>query len=60
MDLEIKGKTLTITAKIDEFVSKSGKSLMLYSTRGNLNTGVEYKGEKVIAGINIYIPHKEE
>lgn len=60
MELVIKGKTLTITANIDEFVSKSGKSRMLYSTRGNLNTGVQYKGESVIAGINIYIPNKDE
>ncbi len=57
MELTIneKAKTVTITLPLATFTSKSGKSLMLASTRGNIDAGVEFKGKAVIGSVNVYV-----
>lgn len=54
--IEKRGKEdwLVIEAKIDESVSKSGKSLLLVSSGGNLATAAQHKGKPVIVGLNAY------
>lgn len=39
--------------------SKSGKTLVVGSTRGNVETGVEYNGGELILGCNLYIRNEE-
>lgn len=57
MKVEIKGKDLVITIPFSENPepSKSGKSLVVASTKGNLETNVKVKGMNVIIGLNAYI-----
>lgn len=50
-------KTLTMVAPIDPIVSNSEKSILLVTTGGNMKTGVKYKGQEIVAGINIYVPN---
>tara|TARA_R100000049_G_C1854727_1_gene20556 strand:+ start:236 stop:448 length:213 start_codon:yes stop_codon:yes gene_type:complete len=49
--------TLTVTIPIDDppRPSASGKTLVLASTRGNLNTGVQIQGKDIIVGLNAYL-----
>lgn len=35
--------------------SKSGKTLVVASTRGNFKSGVEYEGKEIIVGLNAYV-----
>lgn len=60
MQAEIKGKNLVITVPLGEpTASKSGKTLVVSSSRGNQETTaqIEYKGQKrnVTVGLNAYI-----
>ena len=57
MDVTIKNGKLTIVADIDEKpeASASGKSLVLFSTRGNMVTNAQHGGKPVIVGLNVYI-----
>ena len=54
--VEVKGDLIIITAKIPKSPakSKSGKSLLLASTNGNLNTGQKVNGKDLIVGLNAY------
>lgn len=36
--------------------SKSGKTLVLASTRGNAVSGERYDGKPVVVGVNAYVP----
>ena len=49
------GKKLTITIEIDPHASKSGKSLVIASTGGNLATECKYEGKPVVVGLNAYV-----
>ena len=51
-------KTFTIKAKVQKEDSKSGKSDILVSSKGNKKTGIMYEGKEVIIGLNMYIPKK--
>lgn len=57
MDVKIEDGYIVIRAKIDEppKPSASGKSLVLSSTRGNINTGVEWDGKPIVIGFNAYV-----
>ena len=55
MTVTIEGNTLTIKAPISEQTSKSGKSLLLATSNGNLVTTASYKGQSVVVGLNAYI-----
>ena len=61
MDVTIDKKkgVITITMPLNKKPqpSKSGKSLVLFSTSGNKPTNVTYDDQTVIAGINLYIPN---
>ncbi len=62
-DLDVKLETVgkdvfaVIRAKIPKKPpeSKSGKSKLLATSNGNLNTGLKYEGSDVILGLNLYI-----
>ena len=52
---------LTITLPVEARKSASGKTLVIASTRGNIRTGLEYKGEQVFLGVNAYVfPEADE
>lgn len=55
-----KTRKLVIEADIDEVLSpsKSGKTLLLATSNGNLRTDQTYNGEPVTVGLNVYIPNK--
>ena len=57
MQASIKDGVLTITidtAKKPE-PSKSGRSLIVASTRGNIDSGVQVNGKKLIIALNAYV-----
>lgn len=50
---------LRIPANVDNPPeSKSGKTLVIASSRGNQSTGLEVKGRVVVVGLNAYIPNE--
>jgi len=55
IETQVKGNILTITVDLSKRgdVSKSGKSVTVASTRGNIDIAPGVK-----AGINIYVPNK--
>ena len=55
MDAKIEGKKLHLILDIEEHQSKTGKSLVIASTNGNLATNITHKGKPVIVGVNAYI-----
>jgi hypothetical protein len=57
--VEMKNGNLVITVPVNEKnlpLSKSGKSLLVASTNGNLVTDVKVKGKSLTIGLNAYIP----
>ena len=53
---DLKAKTLTIVMDLEEpQASKSGKTLVVASSRGNAKTGCEIEGLEIIAGVNCYV-----
>lgn len=54
---EIKGNKLVITidANLEPKPSKSGKSLLVATTNGNIPTTATVKGRSVTLGLNAYI-----
>lgn len=46
---------LEISLPVEPRKSASGKTLVLASTRGNIRTGIEYKGREVMLGVNAYV-----
>ncbi len=55
MKAEIKNNELIITLPVSPRTSKSGKSMVIASTGGNINTAVEYDGKTVVIGVNAYV-----
>lgn len=56
MKAEIKGNKLHLELDIDPQVSKSGKSTVVASTRGNVQTACQYKNKNITIGVNAYVP----
>jgi hypothetical protein len=57
MNVEIKGDNLVITVPIRKPLepSKSGKSLVVATSNGNLATSAVIDGKPVIVGFNAYV-----
>jgi len=57
MEVKIDGKKLTIVIDINDpaIPSASGKSLVVASTRGNLQTSATYQGKPITIGLNAYV-----
>jgi len=57
MTVEVKGDNLVITAPIQKnpAPSKSGKTLVVASSHGNVRTTVEVLGKPVTVGFNAFI-----
>ena len=55
--VKVEGSNLVITAPmLKPFKpSKSGKSLVVVTTHGNIPTGATLQGKPVIMGLNVYI-----
>lgn len=51
------GDNLVITAPIDRTLpeSASGKTKIVSSSHGNINTGIELDGKTVFLGLNAYV-----
>ena len=56
MDAKIKDGKLVLTLEINPTPSKSGKSIVVASTRGNVQTSVQHEGKNVTIGVNAYVP----
>ena len=56
MKAEIKDNNLVITVPISPRTSKSGKSLVIASSSGNVQTTTEYEGKPIVVGVNAYVP----
>lgn len=56
MDATIKDGKLHLTLDIAPAESKSGKSTVVASTRGNVQTSCQYKGKNLTIGVNAYTP----
>lgn len=53
---EVKGQTLVITVPLQPATpSASGKTKVVASSRGNVQTEVKIDGKPVIVGVNAYI-----
>jgi hypothetical protein len=55
MQVSIENNEIVIRLPIAPRTSKSGKSLVIASTNGNIQTGTEYKGKPVVVGVNCYV-----
>ncbi len=59
MKVEIKDGSLVISLPVEQKdppKSASGKSRVVASSRGNVQTSLQVKGENVTVGVNAYIP----
>ena len=59
MNAKIENGKLHLTLDIDPKLSASGKSTVIASTRGNVQTACQHKGQNVTVGVNAYIPVKK-
>jgi hypothetical protein len=57
MKVEIVGENLVITCPINPnpAPSKSGKTLIVCSSNGNVTTSATVKGKPIVVGLNAYI-----
>ena len=56
MQVELKNGKLIITVELSKGTpSKSGKTLVLASTHGNVQTAVQVNGQPVVLGMNAYV-----
>lgn len=56
MKVTLKDNELTIVMQCDDLTpSKSGKSLILASTRGNQTTSVQVDGKPLVVSVNAYV-----
>lgn len=57
MNASIKGKNLVIEIPLQEpQASKTGKTLVVASSRGNVKTTAMINGQNITIGLNAYIP----
>ena len=55
MSVTVEGGRLIINAPIFEpRPSATGKTMVIFSTHGNVDTGADYQGEPLIMGLNVY------
>jgi hypothetical protein len=55
LTVTVENGRLIIDAPIDKpRPSASGKTMVVVSTHGNVDTGAEYEGEPLIMGLNVY------
>ena len=55
MSVVVEGGRLIINAPLETpRASASGKTMVVVSTRGNVDTGAELDGEPLIMGLNVY------
>jgi hypothetical protein len=60
MNVRLKGNILRIELPMrDPKISGSGKTVILASTGGQIDTGIEYKGQDIILNANAYIRNSE-
>lgn len=57
MKVEIVDGNLVVTAPINKALSGSGKSYLLATSSGNKETDCTFEGQKVILGLNAYVPN---
>jgi hypothetical protein len=56
---EIKGKQLHLIIDMQEPTpSATGKTLVVASSHGNIQTGASVNGRNIVVGVNAYIPTK--
>ncbi len=57
LKVTLKGNVLHIELPIDEQpkLSSTGKTLVVASTHGNVNTGIEIQGKALMVGVNGFI-----
>jgi hypothetical protein len=55
--VEIVGDNLVVTAPISKALSSSGKSFLLVTSSGNITTDCTFEGQKVVVGLNAYVPN---
>lgn len=54
--VEIKGEEMIITLPISQpHPSKSGKTIVIASTQGNIRTSEMFEGKPITIGVNAYI-----
>ena len=56
MDAKIKDGKLHLVLEINPTPSKSGKSTVVASTRGNVQTSCQHDGKNITIGVNAYVP----
>jgi len=59
MKASLKDGKLTIVIDADDKAaqpSKSGKTRIVASSRGNVQTGLQVNGKNVVIGVNAYVP----
>ena len=56
----IEADEMTIVLPVEARKSASGKTLVIASTRGNIRTGLDYKGNDVFLGVNAYVFPEDE
>ena len=54
LSINEKAKTLTVTLPLSVGPSKSGKTTVIASTRGNQTSTVTFNGKPVTVGLNAY------
>jgi hypothetical protein len=55
LTVTVENGRLIIDAPMDKpRPSASGKTMVIVSTHGNVDTGAEYEGEPLIMGLNVY------
>jgi len=54
LSIDEKSKTLTVTLPLSVGPSKSGKTTVIASTRGNQTSTVTFNGKPVTVGLNAY------
>ncbi len=52
--VEVRNNTLVIELPISPGPSKSGKSLVIATTRGNVTTSATHNGKPITLGVNAY------
>ena len=55
MNVEINGNELIVSLPISPRPSKSGKTILVASTSGNIKTTVEYDGKPITVSVNAYV-----
>jgi len=55
MKCELKDGYITVTLPVNPRPSKSGKTIVVASTNGNIATSATHDGKPIIVGFNAYV-----